>query len=72
MEKKKINDNSIMLIVAIVVGVLLLSGIFGFGGMMRGYSMMGNYGGFLGPIIMILFAIALVLFIIWLIKQIQK
>ena len=74
MKKAKTKDNSVVLIAAVVVGALLLSGFFGFGGMMGGYgySMMGGYGGFFGPIIMILFTIALILFIIWLINQIQK
>ncbi len=74
MKNKK--DNSLMWIV-IAVAVLVLFGTFGFSGIgygMRG-MMYGNYGYgmmFFGWIFSILILVALVLFITWLIKQIQK
>lgn len=68
---KNIN-NETALIILIIVAIFLFSG-FGMmgldGGMMSGY----NYGFmWFGWIFMLLILIALVLFIVWLIKQIQK
>jgi len=80
------NKDLIIIIIAIVLALLLFSGFGmmtgffgnyggygGYGGMMTGYNygygMMTGFFGF-GWIIMILVVIALVLFIVWLIKQI--
>ena len=71
-KEKNIKDNSISIVLIVLLAFIVLSGIFGFGGMMGGYSMMGGYGWSFGWIFMTLILIALVLFIIWLIKQIQK
>ncbi len=69
-------DNSLIWIV-IAVAALLLAGSLGFSGM--GYGMMGmmygNYGTgmmFFGWIFGVLILVALILFIMWLAKQIQK
>ncbi|MEK6913239.1 MAG: hypothetical protein AABW47_01040 [Nanoarchaeota archaeon] len=74
----KKNDNLLIGIIIAVV-VFLLLGMFGFGGMMNGsYGMMGNWTyGFgwmwiFGSLFMTLILVALVLFIFWLIKQLQK
>lgn len=45
----------------------MMHGFCFFGGMMRGFGM-----GFWGTIIMILVVVALVLFIVWLIRQLQE
>lgn len=73
------NNNNLIVGIIITVAVFLLLGMFGFGGMMGGsYGMMGNWGyGFggmwiFGWLFMILIIVALVLFIVWLIKRIQK
>ena len=72
------DNNNLIIGIVIAVAVFLLLGMFGFGGMMGGsYGMMGNWGyGFggmwiFGFLFMALILIALVLFIIWLIKQLQ-
>ena len=69
-------DNSLIWIV-VAVAAFLLIGSFGFGG--AGYGMMGmmygNYGSgmmFFGWIFGVLILVALILFIMWLIKQIQS
>ena len=54
MEKRKAKDNSIAIILVVILAVVLFSGIFGFGGMMGGYGMMGFGAGF-GFIFMLLF-----------------
>ena len=69
------NNLSIGIIIAVVVFLLL--GMFGFGGMMgSGYGMMSGFGfgsmWIFGFLFMTLILVALVLFILWLIKQIQK
>ena len=64
------NENIILIIVLAVLALFIFSGFGGYGGMMG-----GNYGGgmmFFGWIYGILILIALVLFIVWLAKQIQK
>ncbi|NCN99400.1 hypothetical protein GW923_04455 [Candidatus Pacearchaeota archaeon] len=69
-------DNNLIISVIIAVAVFLLLGMFGFNGMMNG-GMMGNwsygFGGMwiFGFLFMTLILVALVLFILWLIKQIQ-
>ncbi len=72
------DNKTIWIVVLIIVLVLLL---FPFGGMMGGFggcgygSMMYNYGfgGMLfGWLFMIAFLVALILFIVWLVQQIQK
>ena len=73
-------DNNNLLIGRIIaVAIFLLLGIFGFGGSISsGYEMMGNWGyGFggmqiLGFLFMTLILVTLVLFILWLIKQLQE
>jgi uncharacterized membrane protein len=76
----KDNNNNLLIGIVIALAVILFAGMFGFGGMMSGryYGMMGNFGyGFggtwiFGFLFMIILLVALVLFIIWLIKQIQR
>ena len=72
------DNNNLIIGIVIAVAVFLLLGMFGFGGMMgSSYGMMGNWGyGFggmwiFGFLFMALILIALVLFIFWLIKQLQ-
>jgi len=70
------DNNNLPIGIIIAVTVFLLLGMFGFGGMMGGsYSMMGGFGfggmWIFGFLFMALILIALVLFIIWLIKQLQ-
>ena len=71
------DNNNLIIGIVIAVAVFLLLGMFGFGGMMPGYGMMGNWGyGFgamwiFGFLFMALILIALVLFIFRLIKQLQ-
>ncbi len=73
------DNNDLLIGIIIAVTVFLLFGMFGFGGMMSsGYGMMGNWGyGFggmwiFGFLFMTLILVALVLFIMWLIKQLQN
>ena len=73
------DDNNLLIGIIIAVAVFLLLGMFGFGGMMGGgYGMMGNWGyGFggmwiFGFLFMTLILVALVLFILWLVKQLQE
>ncbi len=73
------NNNNLIIGIVIAVAVFLLLGMFGFGGMMGGgYGMMGNWGyGFggmwiFGFLFMTLIIVALVLFILWLVKQLQE
>jgi uncharacterized membrane protein len=74
--KKNNNFNSILIGIVgtiFLFGLLMISG--GFNGMMgySGYGMMGYFGiSPFGVIMMTLVIIALVLFIIWIIKQIQE
>ena len=72
-------NNNLLIGIAIAVAIFLLFGMFGFGGMMGGYGgMMGNWGyGFggmwiFGFLFMTLILVALVLFILWLVKQLRK
>ena len=72
-------NNNLLIGIIIAVAVFLLLGMFGFGGMMSGsYGMMGNLGyGFggmwiFGFLFMALILVALILFILWLIKQLQE
>jgi len=72
------NNNDLLVGIIIAVAVFLLLGMFGFGGMMDGgYGMMGNWAyGFgymwiFGFLFMALILVALILFIIWLVKQLQ-
>ena len=72
-------NNNLLIGIVIAVAIFLVFGMFGFGGMMGGgYGMMGNLGYGLGGmwifgyLFMILILVALVLFILWLIKQLQK
>ena len=77
---EKDNTNTVIVAVVVVLLILLLFGGFGmmsgFGN--YGYGMMGNFfGGFgfmwlFGWVFMILILAALAVFIIWMIKQIQK
>ena len=73
------DNNNLLIGIIISVAVFLLLGMFGFGGMMGGnYGMMGNWGyGFggmwiFGFLFMALILVALILFILWLIKQSQE
>ena len=72
------NNNNLIIGIVIAVAVFLLLGMFGFGGMMGGgYGIMGNWGyGFggmwiFGFLFMALILVALILFILWLVKQLQ-
>jgi len=71
------NNNNLLIGIIIAVTVFLLLGMFGFGGMMgSSYGMMSGFGfgsmWIFGFLFMTLILVALVLFILWLIKQIQK
>ena len=73
------DNNNLIFGIVIAVAVFLLLGMFGFGGMMGGsYGMMGNLGfGFggmwiFGFLFMALILVALILFILWLVKQLQS
>ena len=73
------DNNNLLIGIIIAVAVFLLLGMFGFGGMMGGgYGMIGNWsyglGGMwiFGFLFMTLILVALILFIIWLIKQLQE
>jgi len=73
------DNNNLIIGIIIAVAVFLLLGMFGFGGMIGGsYGMMGNWGfGFggmwiFGFLFMTLILVALVLFILWLVKQLQE
>ena len=72
------DNNNLLIGIVIAVAIFLVFGMFGFGGMMPGYGMMGNLGyGFgamwiFGFLFMALILIALVLFILWLAKQLQN
>ncbi len=73
------DNNNLLIGIIIAVAAFLLLGMFGFGGMMGGsYGMMGNWGyGFggmwiFGFLFMTLILVALVLFILWLVKQLQN
>ena len=71
-------NNNLLMGIVIAVAVFLLLGMFGFSGMMGGYGMMGNwnygFGGrwIFGFLFMALILVALVLFILWLVKQLQS
>ncbi len=72
------DNNNLLIGIIITVAVFLLLGMFGFGGMMGGgYGMMGNWGyGFggmwiFGFLFMALILVALILFILWLVKQLR-
>ncbi|MDP2926405.1 MAG: hypothetical protein Q8N99_08560 [Nanoarchaeota archaeon] len=71
-------DNNLLNGIIITMAVFLLLGMFGFGGMMGGGGFGGMMGGFgfgsmwiFGFLFMTLILVALVLFIFWLIKQLQ-
>ena len=72
------NNNNLIIGIVVAIAVFLLFGMFGFGGMMGGYGMMGNWGyGFggmwiFGALFMTLILVALILFILWLAKQLQN
>ena len=73
------DNNNLIIGIIIAVVVFLFLGMFGFGGMIGGsYGMMGNWGfGFggmwiFGFLFMTLILVALVLFILWLVKQLQE
>ena len=75
----KCDNNQWILIIVVICAVFLLS-LFGFTGtdrygMMGGYygNMMGSFGmGLFGWFFMLLIALALILFIVWLMQQIQE
>jgi len=73
------DNNNLVIGIVIGVAIFLLFGMFGFGGMMGGgYGMMGNwnygFGGMwiFGFLFMTLILVALILFILWLVKQLQN
>ena len=70
-------DNNLLIGIIITVAVFLFFGMFGFGGMVgNGYGMMGGFGfggmWIFGFLFMTLTLVALVLFILWLVKQLQN
>ena len=71
------DNNNLIIGIIIAVVVFLFLGMFGFGGMMNG-GMMGNwnygFGGMwiFGFLFMALILVALILFILWLVKQLQE
>ena len=69
------NETLVLIILGAIVLALLFTGVGygGYGGMMS--MMYGNFGGgmmFFGWLYGILILVALILFIVWLAKQIQK
>jgi len=70
-------NNNLLVGIVVVLAVFLFLGMFGFGGMMGSYGMMGDWGYGLrvmwifGFLFMTLVLVALVLFILWMIKQLQ-
>ena len=62
------DDNN--LLIGIIVAVFLLLGMFGFGGMMGGFGFGSMW--IFGFLFMALILIALILFILWLVKQLQE
>lgn len=76
--KKMKNENNQFIVIIVAVVVILLFGGFGMGGYGWAGGMMGtsNYGfggmWMFGWLFMILITIALVLFIIWITKQLQN
>ena len=76
-KQKMKNENMLMWILGLVVALFLFGGFgmmgfgtsgYGFGGMMSGFGSMWIFGW----LFMTLVIVALVLLIVWLIKQIQK
>ena len=68
----KNNEYNILIIVIVVILALFLFsgfGMMGFGGMMGNYSFSGMW--IFGFLFMALILVALILFIVWLIKQLQ-
>jgi uncharacterized membrane protein len=70
------NENLLMWILGLVVvlflfggfGMMGFGGTYGYGGMMSGFGSMWLFGW----LFMALVTVALVLFIVWLVKQLQK
>ena len=62
------DDNN--LLIGIIVAVFLLLGMFDFGGMMGGFGFGSMW--IFGFLFMALILIALILFILWLVKQLQE
>ena len=65
------NDNLLVGII-VAVAVFLFLGMFSFGGMMGNWGF--GFGGMwiLGALFMVLILVALILFILWLVKQLQE
>ncbi len=70
----KKQDNTLTWVIIAVLAVLLFGGFgmmgFPFGGMMYGYGFSGMW--IFGWLVMVLILVALVLFILWLVKQLQQ
>ncbi|MDO8467863.1 MAG: hypothetical protein Q7S56_02870 [Nanoarchaeota archaeon] len=66
------DNNNLIIGIVIAVAVFLLFGMFGFGGMMGNWGY--GFGGMwiFGFLFMTLILVALVLFILWLVKQLQE
>jgi len=75
------NDNNLITLIIVIAAVILLFGGFG----MMGFGNYGSYGGMMGNwgygfggmwifgwLFMVLVSVALVLFIIWMVKQLQS
>ena len=73
------DNNNLLVGIIVAVAVFLFLGMFSFGGMMgSGYGIMGNWGysfggmWIFGFLFMTLILVALILFILWLVKQLQN
>ncbi len=64
------DDNNLLIGIIVAVAVFLLLGMFGFGGMMGGFGFGSMW--IFGFLFMALILIALILFILWLVKQLQE
>ncbi|MBS3092371.1 hypothetical protein J4466_03040 [Candidatus Pacearchaeota archaeon] len=66
------DNNNLLIGIIIAVAVFLLFGMFGLGGMMGNWNY--GFGGMwiFGFLFMTLILVALILFILWLIKQLQN
>ncbi len=74
-------ENLVLMIVLIILALFVFSNLFGYGTRGYNYGMMGMmnnfFGGFgfmwlYGSLFMILIFVALVLFVVWLVRQLQQ
>ena len=64
------DNNNLLIGIVIAIAVFLLLGMFGFGGMIGGFGFGSMW--IFGFLFMTLILVALVLFILWLVKQLQE